>query len=68
MDNHQNSQNKNNFKNNLKETAGSAFHTVHSALQTSESVAMNTVDATANAVGKVTGASNKRDQQEEPRH
>lgn len=29
----------------IKETAGAAFHTLHSALETTENVAMNAVDA-----------------------
>jgi hypothetical protein len=39
----------------IKETAGAAFHTVHSALETTENVAMNTVDATKNIVNNLTG-------------
>lgn len=39
----------------IKETAGAAFHTVHSALETTENVAMNTVDATKNVVNNLTG-------------
>jgi hypothetical protein len=38
----------------LKETAGSAFHTVHSALETTENIAMNAVDATTKAVNNLT--------------
>jgi hypothetical protein len=44
----------------IKETAGAAFHTVHSALETTENVAMNTVDATKNVVNNLTG--NQKDQ------
>lgn len=42
----------------IKETAGSAFHTVHSALKATENVAMKTVDATTNAVNTLTGNRN----------
>jgi hypothetical protein len=44
----------------IKETAGAAFHAVHSALETTENVAMSTVDATANAVNNLTGKSAKK--------
>lgn len=44
----------------IKETAGAAFHTVHSALETTENVAMNTVDATKNIVNNLTGNENKK--------
>jgi hypothetical protein len=37
----------------IKETAGAAFHTVHSALETTENAAMSAVDATTNAVNKL---------------
>jgi hypothetical protein len=43
----------------IKETAGSAFHTVHSALETTENAAMNAVDATANAINNLTENMNK---------
>ncbi|WP_066250456.1 hypothetical protein [Neobacillus drentensis] len=42
----------------IKETAGAAFHAVHSALETTENIAMNTVDATSNAVTNLTGNAN----------
>ena len=41
----------------IKETAGSAFHTLHSALETTENVAMNAVDAAKNAANNLTGNS-----------
>jgi hypothetical protein len=44
----------------IKETAGAAFHTLHSALETTENVAMNTVDAAKNAANNLTG--NGKDQ------
>lgn len=63
-------QNKNNNKNNnnnnnsvtegIKETAGAAFHTIHSALETTENVAMSAVDATKNAVDNITGNEDDR--------
>jgi hypothetical protein len=39
----------------IKETAGAAFHTLHSALETTENVAMNAVDAAKNATNNLTG-------------
>jgi hypothetical protein len=42
----------------IKETAGAAFHAVHSALETTENVAMSAVDATSNAVTNLTGNAN----------
>jgi hypothetical protein len=39
----------------IKETAGAAFHTLHSALETTENVAMNTVDAVKSAANKLNG-------------
>ncbi|MFZ3590259.1 hypothetical protein ACOI1C_13580 [Bacillus sp. DJP31] len=39
----------------IKNTAGAAFHTVHSALETTENIAMGAVDATTNAVKNLTG-------------
>ena len=39
----------------IKETAGAAFHTLHSALETTENVAMNAVDAAKNVANNVTG-------------
>lgn len=39
----------------LKNTAGSAFETMHNALETTEKIAMNTVDATKNVVSNLTG-------------
>jgi hypothetical protein len=44
----------------IKETAGAAFHTIHSALETTENVAMNTVDATKNVVNNLTGNENEK--------
>lgn len=44
----------------IKETAGAAFHTIHSALETTENVAMNTVDATKNVVNNLTGNENDK--------
>ncbi|WP_308162569.1 hypothetical protein [Bacillus sp. ISL-7] len=42
----------------IKETAGAAFHTIHSALETTENVAMNTVDETKKMVNNLTGNQN----------
>ena len=46
----------------IKETAGAAFHTLHSALETTENVAMNAVDAAKNVANNVTGNGSGRDQ------
>ncbi|PEL11425.1 hypothetical protein [Bacillus sp. AFS017336] len=35
---------------NIKDTAGAAFHSVHKGLEATENAAMNAVDATTNAV------------------
>lgn len=39
----------------LKNTAGSAFETMHNALETVENIAMSTVDATTKATSNFTG-------------
>lgn len=39
----------------IKNTAGSAFETVHNALEATENIAMKTVDATKNAVNNLAG-------------
>jgi hypothetical protein len=44
----------------IKNTAGAAFHAVHSALETTENVAMNAVDGTANAINSLTGNNKQR--------
>lgn len=46
---------KNKVSEGIKETAGAAFHTVHSALETTENAAMSAVDATTNAVNNLVG-------------
>jgi hypothetical protein len=38
----------------IKNTAGSAFETLHNALEATENIAMKTVDATKNAVNNLT--------------
>jgi hypothetical protein len=48
----------------IKETAGAAFHTVHSALETTENVAMNAVDAVKNAADNLTGNRNEERNQD----
>jgi hypothetical protein len=66
MSNQNRNNNNNNNNNNkgvaegIKETAGAAFHTIHSALETTEDIAMNAVDATKNVVNNVTGNENDR--------
>ncbi|MDF2857268.1 MAG: hypothetical protein K0Q87_3119 [Neobacillus sp.] len=54
-----NKQNGNSVSEGIKETAGAAFHAVHSALETTENVAMNAVDATAKAVSNLTDNENR---------
>jgi phage-related protein len=44
----------------IKETAGAAFHTVHSALETTENVAMSAVDAAKSATDNLTGTQNEK--------
>jgi hypothetical protein len=46
----------------VKETAGAAFHALHSALETTENVAMNAVDAAKNATQNLTGNRNEKGQ------
>ncbi|MDQ1005045.1 hypothetical protein QFZ28_005623 [Neobacillus niacini] len=46
----------------VKETAGAAFHALHSALETTENVAMNAVDAAKNATENLTGNRNEKGQ------
>jgi hypothetical protein len=46
----------------IKETAGAAFHALHSALETTENVAMNTVDAAKNVTNNLTGNRNEKGQ------
>lgn len=53
--NNNNEQNNRKVSENIKESAGAVFHSVHSALEATENVAMNAVDATTNAVTKLTG-------------
>jgi hypothetical protein len=48
----------------IKETAGAAFHTVHSALETTENVAMNAVDAVKNATDNLIGDRNEERNQD----
>ncbi len=49
----------------IKETAGAAFHTLHSALETTENVAMNAVDAAKNATENLTGNRNEKGQRKQ---
>ena len=39
---------------NIKDTAGAAFHSVHRGLEATENAAMNAVDATTDAVKNLT--------------
>ncbi|MFC4409454.1 hypothetical protein ACFOZY_03270 [Chungangia koreensis] len=56
--NNQNQQNDQSVAESIKKTAGSAFETVHNALEATENVAMKSVDATKNATKKLTGKDN----------
>lgn len=47
-------QQKNGLAEDIKNTAGSAFETLHNALELTENAAMGTVDATKNAVNNLT--------------
>ncbi|WP_226035172.1 hypothetical protein [Aquibacillus saliphilus] len=51
---------KNKTAENIKDTAGAAFHTAHSALETTEDAAMGAVDATADAVKNATNNENNK--------
>lgn len=55
----QTNNNNRNVSEGIKETAGAAFHAVHSALETTENAAMNAVDTTADAVSNLTRNNNK---------
>lgn len=43
-----------NVSENIKDTAGAAFHSIHRGLEVTENAAMNAVDATAKAINNVT--------------
>lgn len=57
-----NKQNDKGIAEGVKETAGAAFHALHSALETTENVAMSAVDATKNAANTLTGNRNEKGQ------
>ncbi|MEH7014499.1 hypothetical protein V7087_27430 [Neobacillus niacini] len=46
----------------IKETAGAAFHTLHSALETTENVAMNAIDAAKNTANNLASNRNEKGQ------
>ena len=54
MGNQQNGKNHKSVAEGIKNTAGSAFETAHNALETTEDIAMKTVDAAKNATKKLT--------------
>ncbi|MFD2680929.1 hypothetical protein [Bacillus seohaeanensis] len=56
----ENKQNEKAVSEGIKNTAGAAFHAVHSALETTENVAMNAVDGATDAVSNLTGNKNKQ--------
>lgn len=60
QDRNNNNNNNKSVADGIKETAGAAFHTIHSALETTENVAMNAVDGTKNIVNNLTGNENNR--------
>ena len=45
---------------NIKDTAGAAFHSIHKGLEATENAAMNAVDKTAETINNVTDNDNKR--------
>ncbi|MCM2532253.1 hypothetical protein NDK43_07390 [Neobacillus pocheonensis] len=59
--NNNNRRNDQSFSENVKDTAGAAFHGVHSALEATENAAMSAVDATANAVNNLTENANEEE-------
>ncbi|MEH7333134.1 hypothetical protein V7161_10895 [Neobacillus drentensis] len=44
---------------NIKDTAGAAFHSIHRGLEATENAAMNAVDATAKAVKNLSDNDNR---------
>ncbi|MBM7660259.1 DNA-binding ferritin-like protein [Bacillus mesophilus] len=52
--------NNRNVAENIKDTAGAAFHSIHKGLEATENAAMNAVDKTAEAIDNVTENDNKR--------
>lgn len=51
-----------NVSEDIKDTAGAAFHSIHKGLEATENAAMNAVDATAEAIRDVTEDNkNRRD-------
>jgi phage-related protein len=54
----QNKHNNRSVAEGIKNTAGAAFHTVHSALETTENAAMSAVDGTSRAVKNLTDNQN----------
>jgi len=58
MANQNNNQKDKSVANSVKNTAGSAFEAVHNALETTENVAMSTVDAANKAAKQLTGNAN----------
>lgn len=54
MANERKKQQDNGIAEGIKNTAGSAFETMHNALELTENAAMSTVDATKNAVDNLT--------------
>lgn len=57
-----NKQNNKGVAEGIKDTAGAAFHTLHSALETTENIAMNAVDTAKNVANNITGNGNEKGQ------
>lgn len=61
MSNHEKHRNNNQgVSEKIKNTAGAAFHAVHSGLEKTEDAAMNAVDATADAISNLRADENNR--------
>lgn len=54
MVNQNNKRNSQDISENIKDTAGAVFHSVHKGLEVTENAAMKAVDATANAISDLT--------------
>ncbi|QOR64934.1 hypothetical protein IM538_13885 [Cytobacillus suaedae] len=55
-----NRDNNRNVSENIKDTAGAAFHSIHRGLEVTENAAMNAVDETAEAISNLTDNDKRR--------
>ncbi len=55
-----NRDNNRNVSENIKDTAGAAFHSIHRGLEVTENAAMNAVDETAEAISNLTDDDSNR--------